>query len=104
MTRLAEEHSAINLSQGFPDFEGPPGILDRAAAAIRSGHNQYARSMGHPLLVEAISRKVRRHYGLEYDPAREVIVFSGATEGIASALLGILDPGDEVILFEPFYD
>jgi N-succinyldiaminopimelate aminotransferase len=104
MSRLAAERSAINLSQGFPDFDGPPGILEAAHRAMREGHNQYARSQGHPLLVEAIARKVKRRYGIEYDPLKEVIVFSGATEGIASAILGLLEPGDEVILIEPFYD
>lgn len=104
MTRLSNEHSAINLSQGFPDFDGPPGIADAAAEAMRAGHNQYARSMGHPALVEAISARLEELYGLRYDPLREVVVFSGATEGIASSLLGLLNPGDEVILFEPFYD
>ncbi|HVR76349.1 MAG TPA: aminotransferase class I/II-fold pyridoxal phosphate-dependent enzyme [Planctomycetota bacterium] len=104
MTRLSNEHSAINLSQGFPDFDGPPRVVEAAREALASGHNQYARSMGHPLLVETIAAKVRSLYGLEYDAGSEVVVFSGATEGIASFLLGFLDPGDEVILFEPFYD
>lgn len=104
MTRLALAHGAINLAQGFPDFEGPPSILEAAIDALRSGHNQYARSMGHPLLVRAIAERQERLYGLAYDPMTEVIVFSGATEGIASSLLGLLDPGDEVIVFEPFYD
>ena len=104
MTALAQQHGAINLSQGFPDFEGPSEVLDAAVAALRSGDNQYARSMGHPKLVEAIARHQARHYGLKLDPYSEVSVFSGATEGIASSLLGLLNPGDEVILFEPFYD
>jgi N-succinyldiaminopimelate aminotransferase len=104
MTRLAIEHDAINLSQGFPDFDGPPEVVDAAIEALRAGHNQYARSMGHPLLVQAIADRQRTLYGLEYDPMREVVVFSGATEGIFSSLMGLLDPGDEVILFEPFYD
>lgn len=104
MTRLAVAHSAINLAQGFPDFDGPTGILDAAARALRAGHNQYPRSMGHPALVEAVAQKYRRAYGLEFDPMQEVVVFSGATEGIASSMLGLLDPGDEVILFEPVYD
>ncbi len=104
MTALASRHSAINLSQGFPDFDGPSEILEAASAAMRAGHNQYARSMGVPALVEAVARHQRRHYDLHYDPMSEVVVFSGATEGIASTLLGLLDPGDEVILFEPFYD
>ena len=104
MTSLSNEHGAINLSQGFPDFEGPPEVLEAAVAALRSGHNQYARSMGHPLLVEALAEKVHAVYGLEVDPRSEITVFCGATEGIASSLLGILNPGDEVILFEPYYD
>jgi N-succinyldiaminopimelate aminotransferase len=104
MTRLAGEHGAINLSQGFPDFEGPPGIIAAAAAAMRAGHNQYARSMGHPQLVEAIACKLRDCYRLEYDPYREIVVTSGATEAIAAAFLGLLNPGDEVLLIEPFYD
>lgn len=104
MTRLAQEHGAINLSQGFPDFEGPEGIIDAALQAMRSGENQYARSLGHPKLVHALADHQRNHYGLDYDPLREVLVFCGATEGIASSMLGLLNPGDEVILFEPFYD
>ncbi|MEW6744766.1 MAG: aminotransferase class I/II-fold pyridoxal phosphate-dependent enzyme [Planctomycetota bacterium] len=104
MTALAQQHGALNLSQGFPDFEGPPDIIEAAIAAMRAGENQYARSMGHPALVNAIAERERTLYGLEYDPWKEVVVFSGATEGIASSMLGLLDPGDEVILFEPFYD
>ena len=104
MTALAQEHGAINLAQGFPDFEGPPEIVEAAVRALRSGDNQYARSRGHPELVRAIAESYRRIYGLEYDPMEEVVVFSGATEGIAASLLGLLNPGDEVIVFEPFYD
>jgi N-succinyldiaminopimelate aminotransferase len=104
MTALAQEHGAINLAQGFPDFDGPPEVIEAAVAALRGGHNQYARSMGHQLLVEAVAARVKRLHGLAFEPLSEVIVFSGATEGIASALLGLLDPGDEVIVFEPFYD
>jgi N-succinyldiaminopimelate aminotransferase len=104
MTRLALEHQAINLSQGFPDFEGPGDIIDGVTAAMKAGHNQYARTMGHPLLVRAIAEKHRALYGIELDPMRDVVVFSGATEGIFSSIMGLLDPGDEVILFEPFYD
>jgi N-succinyldiaminopimelate aminotransferase len=104
MTALAQRHDAINLAQGFPDFEGPPEIVEAAVQALRSGDNQYARSRGHPVLVEAIAEAQRRNYGLCYDPMEEVVVFNGATEGIAASLLGILNPGDEVILFEPFYD
>ena len=104
MTALAQEHGAINLAQGYPDFEGPFDIVEAAVEALRSGENQYARSRGHPRLVHAIAETQRRSYGLEYDPMSEVVVFNGATEGIAASLLGLLNPGDEVILFEPFYD
>jgi len=104
MTALALEHDAINLSQGFPDFEGPPEIVDAAVEALRGGCNQYPRSMGDPRLVQAIARHQAVNYGLDLDPMREVAVFSGATEAIASSLLGLVDPGDEVVVFEPFYD
>ena len=104
MTRLALEHGAINLSQGFPDFEGPAEIRDAAVAALLAGHNQYARSQGVLPLVEAVAAHQRQWYGLEYDPLTEVSVSSGATEGLMSSMLGLLDPGDEVILFEPVYD
>jgi N-succinyldiaminopimelate aminotransferase len=104
MTALAQQHGAINLAQGFPDFEGPCALVEAAQLALASGQNQYARSMGHPELVEALAAKYRDLHGLHFDPMREVVVFAGATEGIACALLGLLDPGDEVIGFEPFYD
>jgi aspartate/methionine/tyrosine aminotransferase len=104
MTALAQKHGAINLAQGFPDFEGPRAIREAAKRALDAGENQYARSLGHPALVNAIAEKYRAVYSLEFDPMGEVVVFAGATEGIACALLGLLDPGDEVILLEPFYD
>ena len=104
MTRLAQEHDAINLSQGFPDFEGPPEILEFAARALRDGHNQYARPLGMPQLVSAIADNLEEDYGLRYDAMSEVCVTSGATEAIAATLLGLLETGDEVIAFEPFYD
>ena len=104
MSRLAAERGAINLGQGFPDFEGPQEIREAAVQALRSGHNQYARSQGIHPLTEAVAEHRRQQYGLRYDPYREVGVFSGATEGLAAALLGLLEPGDEVVLFEPVYD
>jgi len=104
MTALAIEHRAINLAQGFPDFDGPDELLDAAAAAMGAGHNQYARSAGHPRLAGAIADRVAHDYGLQYEALTEVAVTSGATEGIAAAMLGLLEPGDEVVLFEPFYD
>jgi N-succinyldiaminopimelate aminotransferase len=104
MTALAQKEGAINLAQGFPDFQGPEEIVEAAVGALRSGNNQYARSRGLPELVEAVAEAQERYYGLTYDPMEEVVIFSGATEGIAASLLGLLNPGDEVILFEPFYD
>jgi len=105
MTALAVKHGAINLSQGFPDFEGPAQIVDAAVAAMRQGQsNQYVRSMGHPELVAAVAERVKSDYGLAWDPMAEVMITCGATEGIAAAMLGLVDPGDEVILFEPVYD
>jgi len=104
MTALAQKEGAINLAQGFPDFQGPDEIVEAAVGALRSGSNQYARSRGLPELVEAVAEAQERYYGLTYEPMEEVVIFSGATEGIAASLLGLLNPGDEVILFEPFYD
>ena len=104
MTAAALENNAINLSQGFPDFNGPDGIMEAAQQALAAGENQYARSMGHPALVEAVAEHVNENYGLKIKPFEEVCAFSGATEGIAAFLLGYLNPGDEVILFAPFYD
>lgn len=104
MTALAQQHGAINLAQGFPDFEGPRALIEAAQQALASGHNQYARSPGHLALVQALAAKYRDLHALAFDPLREVVVFAGATEGIACALLGLLDPGDEVVCFEPFYD
>lgn len=104
MTRLANEKGAVNLSQGFPDFEGPAAVVDAAVAALRSGQSQYGRSMGLPALVEEIAAHQERCWGLCFDPLTEVCATAGATEGIAAAMLGLLEPGDEVVLFEPFYD
>lgn len=104
MTRLALEHGAVNLAQGFPDFPAPEFVKDAAVAAIRADHNQYARMQGALPLVEAVAETVRARTGLSYDPTTEVTVFAGATEGIACAMLSLVEPGDEVLLFEPYYD
>jgi N-succinyldiaminopimelate aminotransferase len=104
MTRLAIEHRAINLAQGFPDFDGPEFAKEAAVAAIRAGHGQYARMTGVPEIHRALSRKYRRDWGLDYAPDTEITVTSGATEAIFAAIQGICDPGDEVVLFEPYYD
>ncbi len=104
ISALARETGAINLAQGFPDFDGPDWIQDAAREAMRRGHNQYAISHGSTHLREAVARDVERLYGLAYDPEREITATTGATEGIAAALLGHLDPWDEVLTFEPYYD
>ena len=104
MTVLANRHSAVNLAQGFPDFDGPEEVRTKAAEAIMRGPNQYAPSTGMPELRQAVARKMERFYGMEVDADKEVTVTSGATEGLCATLLGILEPGDQVILLEPFYD
>jgi N-succinyldiaminopimelate aminotransferase len=104
MTRLAIQHGAINLAQGFPDFDGPDFVKEAAITAIRAGHGQYARMMGIPELHAALAEKYRRDYGLDYAADRELTVTSGATEAIFAAIQGVCEPGDEVILFEPYYD
>ena len=101
MSALAERTGAVNLGQGFPDDDGPEMVLEAAAAALRSGHNQYAPLAGVPALREAIAAHQARFYGLSVD---DVQVTFGATEAIAAAMLGLLEPGDEVVVFEPLYD
>jgi N-succinyldiaminopimelate aminotransferase len=103
-TRLASEHKAVNLGQGFPDFDGPEFVKEAAVAAIRGGQNQYLPMTGLPAMAQAVADHQRRFYGVAYDPAREVTVYAGATEAIFVALQALLDPGDEVVVFEPFYD
>ncbi len=104
MSALAERTGAINLGQGFPDEDGPAELLEAAQRAIRDGHNQYAPLPGVPALRAAIAEHQRRFYGIELDPDTQVQVTFGATEAIAAALLGLCDPGDEVVTFEPYYD
>ena len=104
MSALAERTGAINLGQGFPDEDGPAEILEAAAAAMRAGHNQYAPLGGVPALRQAIADHQARFYGLEIDPDDGVQVTFGATEAIAAALLGLLEDGDDVVVFEPLYD
>ena len=104
MSALAVETGAINLGQGFPDTDGPPEVLDAAVAAIRDGVNQYPPGLGAPELRRAIADHQLRFYGIELDPATEIVVTAGATEALAGALLGMLDAGDEVVVFEPMYD
>ncbi|MEX5270186.1 MULTISPECIES: aminotransferase class I/II-fold pyridoxal phosphate-dependent enzyme [Actinomycetes] len=104
MSRLAARTGAINLGQGFPDVDGPPEMLDAAAAALRGGGNQYSPVAGVPRLREAVAEHQRRFYGIEPDPASGVVVTVGASEGLAASLLAFLRPGDEVVTFEPHYD
>ncbi len=104
MTRLAVKHGATNLAQGFPDFPAPEALKQAAAEAIGADVNQYAITWGAKPFRDAIAAKHRRTYGMEFDPEREVTVCCGATEGMIASLLAVLDPGDEVVLFEPFYE
>ncbi|HEV8509029.1 MAG TPA: aminotransferase class I/II-fold pyridoxal phosphate-dependent enzyme [Gemmatimonadales bacterium] len=104
MTRLANEHGAINLAQGFPNFPCPDVLKDAAARAIRDDVNQYAITWGAARLRNALAAKYQDWYGLAVDPMTQVTVACGATEAMGSALLGIIDPGDEVVIFEPFYE
>ena len=104
MSRLAREHDAINLGQGFPDDPGPRDVRERAAQAVLDGWNQYPPMLGLPALRESIARHYRRFQGLDLDPEREVMVTSGATEALAVALMALIEPGDEVVLFQPMYD
>jgi N-succinyldiaminopimelate aminotransferase len=104
MTALANRHQAINLGQGFPDFAAPDFVKQAAVGAIEADVNQYAPGIGHMGLREALARKYAHHYDLAFDPAAEIGISVGATEAIFAAIMGLVDPGDEVILFEPYYD
>ena len=104
MSRLAEDVGAINLGQGFPDFNCSPQLIDAVERHMREGHNQYAPMLGVHALREALARKIELLYGRQYDPATEMCVTSGATEGLFSTLTALVRPGDEVLLFQPAYD
>lgn len=104
MSALAARIGAVNLGQGFPDEDGPPAMLEAARAAITDGVNQYPPGPGIPALREAIAGQRARKYGIDYDPDTEVLVTVGATEAIAAAVLGLVEPGSDVVLLEPFYD
>jgi kynurenine--oxoglutarate transaminase/cysteine-S-conjugate beta-lyase/glutamine--phenylpyruvate transaminase len=103
-TALAIQHNAVNLGQGFPNFAAPDFIKDAARQAVAADLNQYARSAGHPRLVQALARVYGPLFGRELDPMREIVVTDGATEGIFATVQALVEPGDEVILIEPFYD
>ncbi|MDP2775640.1 MAG: pyridoxal phosphate-dependent aminotransferase [Nocardioides sp.] len=104
MSALAVSTGSVNLGQGFPDVDGPPAVVARAVRALQEGANQYAPGIGVPALRQAIARHQQRHYGIELDPDTQVVVTTGCTEAVAAALLGLVDPGDEVIVLEPYYD
>ncbi len=104
MSALATEHGAINLGQGFPDYDGPPDVVKAAADALMDGRNQYPPMTGLPELRQAVASHNKRFYGLEVDPNAEVVVTSGATEAITACLMAVLNPGDECVLIEPLYD
>jgi methionine aminotransferase len=104
MSALAQQHGAVNLGQGFPDYAIDPALIDLVAAAMRAGHNQYPLSPGVMALREAIAAKVLRLYGRAYDPEHEITVTTGATQAIFTGIGALAHPGDEVILFEPAYD
>jgi len=104
MSALAAATNSVNLGQGFPDYDGPPEVLEAAMQAISDGMNQYPPGLGMPVLREAIARHQQRFYGQTVDPDTEVLVTAGATEALAATLLALLEPGDEVVTLEPFYD
>ncbi len=104
MSALAEATRSVNLGQGFPDVDGPDEVKQWAVDAILAGHNQYPPGRGIPELRRAVAGHERRCYDLEYDPEEEVLVTSGATEAVAAALLALCEPGDEVVMLEPYYD
>ena len=104
MSALALRTGAVNLGQGFPDVDGPPAVIAAAVEALQGGSNQYAPGPGVPALRRAVATHQRRHYGLDVDPDTEVVVTTGCTEAVAAAMLGLVEPGDEVVVLEPYYD
>jgi aspartate/methionine/tyrosine aminotransferase len=104
MTRLANQHNAINLGQGFPDFAAPQFLKEAAKRAIDVDINQYAPGKGRARLRNTLAAKMKKHYGMDIDPETEITILHGATEAIFASIMGLVNPGDEVILFEPFYD
>lgn len=104
MSALAARTGSVNLGQGMPDSSGPPSVIAAAVDALQRGANQYPPGNGVPALREAIARHQQRHYGITLNPDTDVVVTTGCTEAIAGALLGLVDPGDEVVVFEPYFD
>lgn len=104
MSRLAREHGAVNLGQGFPDNPGPRDVREKAAEAVLNGWNQYPPMMGSPELRRAVAEHYAEWQGLDLNPDTEVMITSGATEALAGAIFSLIEPGDEVVLFQPLYD
>ena len=104
MSALAVRTGAVNLGQGFPDADGPAEVLEAAVESLRGGANQYAPGRGVPRLQRAVAAHQQRHHGIDLDPATQVVITTGATEAVTAALLGLVEPGDEVVLLEPYYD
>ncbi|RQO81780.1 pyridoxal phosphate-dependent aminotransferase [Acidovorax sp. FJL06] len=104
MSALAAEHQAVNLGQGFPDFECAPALVNAVTAAMQAGHNQYPPMPGVPVLREAVARKIEALHGRAYNPNAEITITAGATQAIITAILAIVHPGDEVIVLDPCYD
>jgi N-succinyldiaminopimelate aminotransferase len=104
MSALAVRTGSLNLGQGFPDQDGPPAVIEAAVEALRTGRNQYPPGVGIPELREAVAAHQARHYGIELDPLSQVVVTAGATEAITAAVLALVNPGDEVVVLEPYYD
>lgn len=104
MSALATQHGAVNLGQGFPDFDCDPALVDAVTAAMRAGHNQYPPMAGVPALREAVAAKIEGLYGHRYDPGTEVTITAGATQAILTTILALVHPGDDVIVLDPCYD
>jgi N-succinyldiaminopimelate aminotransferase len=104
MSAMALRTGSINLGQGFPDEDGPSPVVEAAVEALRTGRNQYAPGPGVPELRQAVAAHQSRHYGIELDPASEVVITAGATEAVAAAIFAFLNPGDEMVVLEPYYD
>lgn len=104
LSDLSEEYGAINLTQGLPDFAAPPKLVEAAVEAVRRGSNQYSSGWGHQGLREALARKYKEYNGIDADPEKDITVTCGSTEAIAAAVLGLADPGDRVIVTDPFYE
>jgi aminotransferase len=104
MTRISDKFGSINLAQGFPDFDTPAVVIEAAIDALQSGHNQYSITWGSRILREAIAAYYERWYNLNFDPESEITVCCGSTEAMISSIMAVVDPGDEIIAFEPFYE